>query len=389
MTSTVGTMLNREVFAKDPLATEIPNLGVVKVTEPSSDQEWAVLRYELSTFVCEGEYQRGLERILNAYLGNLGQPAQPAVWVSGFFGSGKSHLVRVLEYLWRDTRLPDGATARGLVTLPPEIDAQLRELSTVGRREGGLWSAAGTLSASAGDSIGLALLAIVFRSADLPESYPAARFALWLRQNALYDAVRGGVAAQGRDFAQELRNMYVSPVLARALLDAMPGFAADQRGARDLLKAQFPNVADISDGEMVATLEEVLRLQSADGARLPCALLVLDELQQFIGDNAERSLRVQQTIEACSGRFGSRLLVVATGQSAMQGTPLLARIAGRFAVQVALSDTDVTQVVRQVVLRKRPDREAPLVRTLATVSGEIDRQLRGTKIEPTGADAKA
>ena len=28
------------------------------------------------------------------------------VWVSGFYGSGKSHLVRVLEQLWRDLVLP-------------------------------------------------------------------------------------------------------------------------------------------------------------------------------------------------------------------------------------------------------------------------------------------
>jgi hypothetical protein len=389
MTGQLGGMQNREVFAKDPLATTIPNLGVVKVTEPSTAQEWAVLRYELQTFVCEGEYQRGLERILDAYLSNLGQPAQPAAWVSGFFGSGKSHLVRVLEYLWRDTALPDGATARGLVTLSPAIDAQLRELTAAGRRDGGLWSAAGTLGAAVGDSIGLALLAIVFRAAGLPESYPAARFVLWLRENGIECQVRAAVDSAGRRFSGELRSMYVSPYLANALLAALPDFAPDQRAARDLLRVQFPPVTGLSDDEMLATLDQVLRFQSVDGKRLPCTLIVLDELQQFIGDNADRSLRVQQTVEACSGRFGSRLLVVATGQSAMQGTPMLARIAGRFTVQVALSDTDVTQVVRQVVLRKRPDREGVLTEMLSDLSGEIDRQLRGSKIEPTGADAPA
>ncbi len=389
MTGQLGGMQNREIFVKDPLATTIPNLGVVKVTEPSTAQEWDVLRYELTTFVCEGEYQRGLERILDAYLSNLGQPSQPAVWVSGFFGSGKSHLVRVLEYLWRDTTFPDGATARGLATLPAAIDEKLRELTATGRRMGGLWSAAGTLSASVGDSIGLALLAIVFRAADLPESYPAARFVLWMRENGIEVPVRDAIAAQGRTLAQELRNLYVSPYLAKALLAAMLDFAPDQRAARDLLRAQYPVVAGISDDDMLATLDQVLRLQSVDGDRLPGTLIVLDELQQFIGDNADRSLRVQQAIEACSARFQSRLLIVATGQSAMQGTPMLARIAGRFTVQVALSDTDVTQVVRQVVLRKRADREGALATVLNTVSGEIDRQLRGSKIEPTGADASA
>src|SRR5829696_1832468 len=125
-------LLNRELFQRDPTTFSIPNLGVAKVGAPQTDEEWAVLRSELQSFVCDGEYERGLERILSSYLTALAQPQQPAFWVSGFFGSGKSHFVRVLEYLWRDYHFPDGATARGLVNLPGEIKALLTELSTAG-----------------------------------------------------------------------------------------------------------------------------------------------------------------------------------------------------------------------------------------------------------------
>ena len=34
------------------------------------------LRFELETFVCKGEYQRGLVKIMESFLGNLGQPEQ-------------------------------------------------------------------------------------------------------------------------------------------------------------------------------------------------------------------------------------------------------------------------------------------------------------------------
>ena len=34
--------------------------------------------------------------------------------VSGFFGSGKSHLLKMLAHLWVNTEFEDGATARGL-----------------------------------------------------------------------------------------------------------------------------------------------------------------------------------------------------------------------------------------------------------------------------------
>jgi hypothetical protein len=91
----------------------------------------------LETFVCDGEYARGLERILKAYLDGLGREEQKAVWVSGFFGSGKSHLVKMLRYLWEDYHFADGATARSLVKLPAEITDLLMELSNRSKSLGG------------------------------------------------------------------------------------------------------------------------------------------------------------------------------------------------------------------------------------------------------------
>src|SRR5260221_1791947 len=89
---------NRDVFLVDPTTYTIPNNGVTKVIDPRTPEEWNVLRYELEHFVCEGEYHRGLALILSTYIDNLAKAEQPAVWVSGFYGSGKSHFVRVLEY---------------------------------------------------------------------------------------------------------------------------------------------------------------------------------------------------------------------------------------------------------------------------------------------------
>ena len=98
-------MKNRDLYFRDPTAIELLNNGVSKVAEIGDDERLIkTLRFELETFVCEGEYAKGLERILRAYLGNLSRKEQEAGWISGFFGSGKSHLVKVLRYLWEDYR---------------------------------------------------------------------------------------------------------------------------------------------------------------------------------------------------------------------------------------------------------------------------------------------
>ena len=377
----------REVLSRDPITTVIPNDGVTKVIQPQSANEWDVLKYELESFVCEGEYRQGLDRMLSAFLTNISQPQQQAVWVSGFYGSGKSHLVRVLEYLWRDVEFPDGAKARSLVTLPSDIDANLVELSRLGRQEGGLWSAAGTLGAGAG-TVRLALLAVLFKSADLPEQYPAARLVLWLKQDGWYDAVAAAVEARGKALNHELRNMYVSPVLAEALLEVIPGLASAPPDVRTLLREQYPNVSDISDSDLHSAIADVLSLQSTASGKPPLTLLVFDELQQFIGNDPQRTLHVQNVVETCATQFGSRLLFVGTGQSALQANTELSKLQGRFSIRVTLSDVDVEKVVREVVLRKTPDKVASVKSVLDSASGEIDRHLAGTRIGTQPIDAQ-
>ena len=377
----------REVLSRDPLTTVIPNDGVTKVIQPQSANEWNVLRYELESFVCDGEYRQGLDRILSAFLTNISQPQQQAVWVSGFYGSGKSHLVRVLECLWRDVEFPDGARARSIATLPSDIDANLVELSRIGKQEGGLWSVAGYLGSGAG-AVRLALLAVLFRGADLPEQYPAARLVIWLKQNGWYDTVAAAVKARRKTLNHELRNMYVSPVLAESLLEAIPSLASSPAEVHTLLLEQYPNVSDISDSDLHSSIADVLSIQSTAPGKLPLTLLVFDELQQFIGNDPQRTLHVQSVVEACAAQFGSRLLFIGTGQSALQANTELSKLQGRFSIRVTLSDVDVEKVVREVVLRKTPDKVASVKRVLDSASGEIDRHLAGTTIGPQPSDVQ-
>lgn len=376
-------MKNREVYQRDPDKIILLNNGVAAMTDAETGDDRRTLRFELEHFVCEGQYRAGLVRILDAYISNQGQPEQPAAWISGFFGSGKSHLAKMLRFLWTDYTFPeDGARARGLARLPDDVTDLLKEVSTLGRRGHGLHAAAGTLGAGPGDSVRLALLGIVFKSADLPEGFPQARFSLWLKKNGIHESVRAAVEEQGREFRRELNDLYVSPLIARALLAEDPGFAASEREARGILRQQFPKPADITTDEF----SDVLRDTLAPEGEMPCTVVILDEVQQYIGDDTARSHIVQEVVEACSKRFGDRLLFIGTGQTALSGTPALQRLQGRFTVNVELSDHDVETVTRRVVLAKRADRLGDIQSTLDANAGEIDRHLIGAKVAPRSED---
>jgi len=371
-------MKNRDLYAKDPSTNKILNDGWANVSDALTEDERRTLRWELDNFQCDGEYARGLERILRTYLDNVYQPQQPGVWISGWYGSGKSHLVKVLRALWVDYRFPeDNATARGLVKLPTGISDLLTELANRGKREGGLHAASGTLGSGAGDYVRMALLGIVFRSVGLAEQYPLACFEMWLRDQGFHGAVKSAVESAGKEWRQELRRLYVSPVIVKALLDVYPDFAESTTEARKLLKEQYPNIHDVTNQQMVDAIRDALSREE----KFPLTLVALDEIQQYIGDNQARSMAIQEVTETCCKSLGGKLLFVGTGQTAMAGTPMLGRLKGRFPVSIELSDTDVQTVIRKVILAKKPDRRAAIEKTMTSNLGEISRHLSGTKIE--------
>lgn len=369
-------MTNRDIYQKDPATRKLVNEGVANVNDDTSDQALNVLRYELETFVCDGQYEKGMSHILETYLKNIDQAQQPAVWVSGFYGSGKSHLVKMLRALWVDTVFADGATARGIANLPQGIRDSLKELSTQAKRHGGLHAASGTLGAGASGSVRLALLGIIFKSAGLPEQYPVARFVMWLKREGIYDQVRSSVEQNGCDWDEELDNFYVAESLHRALVQTKPKLFASAESCVTTLNNLYPYVEDVSSDDMLKAIQQAL---TKDG-KFPLTLVVLDEVQQYIGEDSQRSIAVQEAVEACCKNIGGKLLFIGTGQTAVTGTSNLKKLEGRFTIRVELSDADVDAVIRQVILAKKPEAKMPIEQIMQSNLGEISRHLAGTTI---------
>ncbi len=369
-------MLNRDIYLTDPTTRTLLNQGVASVNDDTTAAALSVLRYELETFVCDGQYEKGLADILETYLSNVDKPQQPGVWISGFFGSGKSHLVKMMRALWSDVPFPDGATPRGIADLPPRIRDLLKELSTRSKRHGGLHAASGTLGAGASGSVRLALLRIIFKSADLPEQYPVARFVMWLKKEGRLDEVRETVEAAGFDWQEELDNFYVADGIADALIQVWPDRFASRSACGETLTHMFPSVKDVSSDDMIKAIQQALTVDD----KFPLTLVVLDEVQQYIGGDSQRSMDVQEAVEACSQRVGGKLLFVGTGQTAVTGTANLARLQGRFTVRVELSDADVEAVIRKVILAKKPEKAQAIADTLQANIGEISRHLSGTTL---------
>lgn len=369
-------MKNKELFTLNPDENNLINDGVVEINTAKNDQGLKIIRHEIKTFVCEGEYQRGIYRILDTYLKHLDQPKQPAAWVSGFFGSGKSHLVKILGYLWEDFVFPNGDTARTIKPLPQDVNDLFVELERKLKLHGKL-SVSGTLKDFPSADIRYSFLQLFLNALGLPPQYHHFKFVYWARQEGIYDGLKAFVESQGKDFRKEYENMFVSSALAKAVLQIRPEFAENEAKVKENFKANFKRVESVNREQLIDTIKnEALPLYY--GNKIPCTIIVLDEVQQFIGSDGNKTIDIQNLAQDVCSNFGSKFLLVGTGQNSLAETPYLQPLQDRFTVKVSLSDTDVETVTRKTVLEKKPSAINDIDKKLNATLGEISRNLSGT-----------
>ncbi len=369
-------MKNKELFTLNPDENNLINDGVVEINTAKDDQGLKIIRHEVKTFVCEGEYQRGMYRILDTYLKHLDEPKQPAAWVSGFFGSGKSHLVKILGYLWEDFVFPNDDTARTIKSLPHDVNDLFVELERKQKLHDKL-SVSGTLKDFPSADIRYSFLQLFLNALGLPPQYHHFKFVYWAKQEGIYDELKAFVESQGKDFKKEYENLFVSSTLAKAVLQIRPEFAENEAKVKENFKENFKRVEHISREQLIDTIKnEALPLSY--GKKIPCTVIVLDEVQQFIGSDSNKTIDVQNLAQDVCSNFGGKFLLVGTGQNALAETPYLQPLQDRFTVKVSLSDTDVETVTRKTVLEKKPSAINDISKKLEAILGEISRNLSGS-----------
>ena len=344
------TVLNRDVFQESPETYRIPNDGVAKIVfPPAAGSPTQTLKDELRTFITDGEFGRGLLRILESFRSGLGQGSQKAAWISGFYGSGKSHLAKMLCALWTDRPFDDGARPGTLIPEPPaELTAELRALRAAADRAGGLHAAGGTMGGGADDPK-LATLGIVLQSVGLPIDFRAARVAFWLADEGILDAVR---ARLGEAFDSAIRNFVLSTAFHQAVLAEKPSLGANPRDLSDRLKSNFPQPPELTVADLSSTVRRALLLGRKE---LPLTLVVLDEIQQFLKNDPGRALHLQKLL-------------------------------GRFQVRINLGEADMDSVIRKTVLRKSAQGADQVRAMLGARAGEISRHLRGSRVAHRAED---
>lgn len=355
-------MLIENLFAKDIFR---PINGVVKAEELDESSVWQ----ELDEFVVTKELDQHLRKFFSKYCEALdGGPdaaGKIGVWVSGFFGSGKSHFIKVLSYLLdNEEHEHDGTTKRAVDFFESKIaDAMLfgdvkRAVSS--ETDVILFNIDSKADTGAGrDAILQVFLKVLNEmqgySGDHPhiahmERYLDGKGKLAAFQDA-YQTSTGTKWTEERD-AYEFNRDQVVEALSETLGQSQESCEKWIDGAEENFYLTIENFA-----------EWVKEYLDSRGPKHRLIFLV-DEVGQFIGGDTHLMLNLQTITEELGTTCKGRAWVVVTSQEdidavlgEMKSSKAndFSKIQGRFQTRLSLSSANVDEVIQERLLAKRDE----------------------------------
>jgi hypothetical protein len=363
-------MLLTEIFAKDVQRTIE---GVIKADDT------AHLGTEVDEYVVTNEAAKALELLLEEYTNYTNANG---VWISGFFGSGKSHLLKMLAHLLGDVEGQDfprervsesfrskasGAFLPALLTKAERIPAKSL-LFNIDQK-------ATLITKDQGD----ALLKVLVKVFDESRGYygnqgHVARFERDLDNRGQYEAFKNAYKRiAGRDWAQgREEGVLEEPNVAQAYAE----ISGQTEGAPTNILTKYRNEYSVSIEDMADEVKAWLDKQE-DGFRLN---FFVDEVGQFIGSNTHLMLNLQTIAESLNTKCQGRAWVFVTSQEDMdkvvgdrtkqQGNDF-SKIQARFTNRVHLTSADVEEVIRKRLLEKNLAGESALSAIYAAESANF------------------
>ena len=339
----------RSIFEKD---VGRPIEGVIKADDEAS------LRTEVEEYVLTQEIERQLARFLDAY--NDYRTAN-GVWISGFFGSGKSHLLKMLALLL-ENRSIDGTTAYDLFREKCAHDeilsAELRRAVAIPSRSV-LFNIDQKADVIAKDQVD-ALLGVFQKVFDEACGYYGkqphiAQFERDLDSRSLLVAFReayAGIAGKPWERGRE-QALLEGANIARAYATATGGDAVEVQNILGRYRQDFR----VSIEDFAEKVHAYIETQPA-GFRLN---FFVDEVGQYIADNVKLMTNLQTIAESLNTRCRGRAWIIVTAQQDMAAVVGdmnqrqendFSKIQARFANRMPLTSADVDEVIQKRLLAK-------------------------------------
>lgn len=325
---------------------------------------------ELKEYVFTPEIKRGLMQFCDEY--NSPQRDGNGAWISGFYGSGKSHLLKMLSYLLENAPLDDGT--RPLDYMKPKLKddpALLGGLEAACERvpsESILFSAGAKADSTRRDD-GSSLLFAFIKVLNERCGYFAGEqgFVAMLERDldreGLYEEFkRRAPEVLGREWEKARSNpMFLAAKITR-LYDQVTG---QPEGTTANIIDHYRGVYNPTPDDFANWAREYIDKQEP-GFRLN---FFVDEMGQFIANSTELMFMLQQITELLNSKCDHRAWVIVVSQEDMtelvgkfekNAANEFTKIQARFKVKMKIPPNDANTVVKERLLKKS-DKALPAI----------------------------
>ena len=335
--------------------------GVVQVDQDVSE----ILVQELNEYVITRELKKHFITFFNNYGESFHErTADIGVWISGFFGSGKSHFLKMLSYLLENKEVQGERTVERFRRKFADDPAtfMLIDNATKGRTDTILFNIDIEGSINKDKTAVLRVFAKMFYNylGFYGENLKVAKLEQFIARKGkteefrrVFEEVNGGRWLESRDafaFFEDDIVVTLQQVLGMSESAAQNWFNGTE-------------TVETSIAQLVSEIKEYVDSQ-LDDFRL---LFMIDEVGQYIGGDTSLLLNLQSLIEKIGSECEGKVWVICTGQEAIDEIIKareneFSRIQARFKTRLSLSSSSADEVIQKRILMKTPEAQNELRR---------------------------
>ena len=333
--------------------------GVVKVDQDATD----VIVQEVEEYVITRDLKKHFITFFKNYSESFAEPVSDiGVWISGFFGSGKSHFIKILSYILENRVIAGKSTVdRFERKLEDNRDIfETMKQCTQNPTDTILFNIDIVGPKNKSNTAVLQVFAKMFYNhcGYFGENLKVALMEQYIDSEGKFDEFKRAFARyKGKPWEEQRRAFaFNGNAVKAALVETLGISEADAQ-------EWFSNKKDenYSIETLVKDIKSYVDRKPA-GYRL---MFMADEVGQYVGEDTSLLLNLQSIVEEIGAVCEGKVWVICTGQEAIDEIIKareneFSRIQARFKTRLSLTSSSVDEVIQERILKKKPEYEEPL-----------------------------
>jgi len=366
----MADMQIKEFFALD---IERPIEEVIKVDQDDAQ----IVHDEISEYIVTDAILQHYLKILRRYWETKNKPHEGiGIWISGFFGSGKSSFAKMLGLALQNREVlgKSAADLFGKRTGDNEIQVLLKQIAEQIPTEAVIFDVSTDRGIKSGNqSITEIMYKLFLKNLGYAEDLDLAELEISLEEAGELERFKEAYEAKHRQSWDQDKNK-ISFALVKASV-VMHQLDPNTYAAPDSWVQAAKDKADITAGKLAERCRDLMH-RRRDSKNL---VFVVDEVGQFVSRDVQKMLDLQGVVQNLGRISRGKSWLIVTSQEKL--TELvsglddkrveLARLMDRFPIQVHLEPSDISEVTSKRVLSKNAAAEKLLRDLFATHSGRL------------------